>query len=135
MFSNYGPESLRYVVAGLINTALGFGVFALFATLLESTVLIVISAYLAHAIVSPIAFLMHRHFVFRNLGRFWPQFAKFQLTYLVPIVLNGPLLYIGIEWWQFNPIAVQGALTLVFIGLTFLLNRVFVFNSRGNPDT
>ena len=104
-------------------------VFALLVLLVKSEFAIVLMAYGAHLLVSPLAFFLYRTIVFQSTGTVLSSFLRFQAGYALPLMLNGPLLYFGITVLNGEPLVVQGVLTLFFIAMTFLANRYFAFRS------
>ena len=130
-FSRFTGELGRYAVVGILNTLSGFGVFALLISLNDAPWFAVASIYISHGIVSPLAYLAHRKWVFRSRTPFFRGFWKFQVAYLIPLILNGPVLYVALVLFSGDPLVTQGVITVFFVLTTFILNRHFVFKSRG----
>ena len=119
-------QPVRFLIIGGVNTVLGYSAFALLYWALDELHPVVL-AYLAHALVSPLAFFLYRHFVFPGNRPLVSSFLRFQAGYAIPLLLNGPLLFVGVEWLRGNPLVVQGILTVFFVLVTFVINRYFTF--------
>ena len=120
----------RYAVVGILNTLTGFGVFAFLITLNEEAWFAVASIYISHGIVSPFAYLAHRKWVFGSKTAFFRGFWKFQVAYLIPLILNGPILFAALILFSGDPLVTQGIITIFFVLTTFILNKNFVFRRR-----
>ena len=112
-----------------MNTVIGYLVFVLLVQLATSDLAVVFMAYVAHALVSPLAFFMYRTLVFPSTRGISSSFFRFQAGYALPLLLNGPLLFFGIAVLNGEPLVVQAALTVLFAMMTFLANRYFAFSS------
>lgn len=121
----------RYVIVGSLNTLLGLAVFYALISINSSDMFAVASVYISHGIVSPLAYLAHREWVFRSKTTFFRGFWKFQVAYVIPLILNGPVLYAALVLFSGDPLVTQGVITVFFVLTTFVLNRQFVFKSRG----
>jgi hypothetical protein len=112
-----------------VNTVVGYLVFALLFLLVESDLAVVLMAYLAHVLVSPLAFFLYRTLVFPSTRGILSSFVRFQAGYALPLLLNGPLLYFGIAVLNGDPLVVQAVLTVLLILMAFVANRYFAFSS------
>ena len=123
------PQQFRFLAIGGVNTVFGYLVFGLLAMTARSDSAVVLMAYLAHVLVSPLAFFLYRSLVFPSTRRFTSAFIRFQAGYALPLALNGPLLYFGITVLDGDPLVVQALLTIMLAIMTFVANRYFVFSS------
>jgi fucose 4-O-acetylase-like acetyltransferase len=112
-----------------VNTVVGYLVFALLFLLVKSDLAVVLMAYVAHVLVSPLAFFLYRTLVFPSTRGIVSSFLRFQAGYALPLLLNGPLLYFGIAVLNGDPLVVQAALTVLLIVMAFVANRYFAFSS------
>jgi len=82
------------VLVGAWNTFMGYGLFALFTWLLTDRVryAYMVAGPIAHVISVSVAFVGHRHFVFRSAGNWWAEFAKCHLVYLGVFLVSYPFL-------------------------------------------
>lgn len=121
----------RYLIVGLFNTGLGYGVFALCWLSLGSHIPYILVLAIAHITAVSVSFLTHRYWVF-NAERqsFWAEFMRFQVSYiwLVPqsLLLNASLVY----WLHCNPWLAQALTMVMGVGAAFLMHRFFVFRGR-----
>jgi putative flippase GtrA len=123
------PQPLRFLIVGGVNTVVGYLVFALLVFLVKSDLAVVLMAYVAHVLVSPLAFFLYRTLVFPSTRGIVSSFLRFQAGYALPLLLNGPLLYFGIAVLDGDPLVVQAALTALLIMMAFVANRYFAFSS------
>jgi hypothetical protein len=107
----------------------GYLVFALLVFLVKSDLAVVLMAYVAHVLVSPLAFFLYRTLVFPSTRGIVSSFLRFQAGYALPLLLTGPLLYFGIAVLNGDPLVVQAALTVLLIVMAFVANRYFAFSS------
>jgi putative flippase GtrA len=122
--------SLRFVGVGILSTLMGYGLFVLFSTFSSSSLMTVSLAYVAHFLVTPFSFLLYRNHVFHSQSNVAKSFAKFQLGYLFPLLLNGPLLYLALEVLDMTASIAQGMLIIFFSVASFFINRYFTFSDR-----
>jgi len=110
-----------------------FGLFLFLAQFTDSNLMTVLFAYVAHFVVSPIAFVLQRGFVFRHSGGVLHSFLKFQLGYAFPLLMNGPLLLLALQISNGNAALSQGILVVVVAFSSLLINRFLVFRAP-NPQ-
>lgn len=127
-------QQLRFLVVGGANTVFGYLVFGLLVMAVKSDLTVVLMAYLAHVLVSPLAFFLYRTLVFPSARGVVSSFLRFQAGYALPLLLNGPLLYFGITVLKGEPLVVQALLTVLLAMMTFVANRYFAFSSPRRPS-
>ena len=54
-------------------------------------------------------------------------FVKFQFGYVVPLLLNGPLLFMALKIFQGNAAVAQAVVICVLAVVSFSVNRYLVF--------
>lgn len=122
-----GRTSVRFLLVGGVNTLVGYLLFVFLAQFSYSDAFTVLLAYLTHFAVTPLAFFLYRKFVFSHTGPVGRAFLKFQLGYVVPLVLNGPLLFMALKIFQGNAAVAQALVLCVLAIVSFTVNRYFVF--------
>jgi putative flippase GtrA len=123
-----GFPFIRFVLVGLLNTAVGYGLFALFIllsapsalALLVATVLGVLFNYLS---TGRIVFAWRDS---RRLGRF-------VLVYGVLYIVNAAAL-LALENLGFPALGAQAMLLPLFVVLAYLGNKHFVFRALGTAS-
>ena len=122
-----GRLTLRFLLVGGANTVAGYLLFLLLAQFSKSDVLTVLLAYIAHFAITPIAFLLYRKLVFRHTGPAGSAFIKFQLGYALPLVLNGPLLFLALKLLDGNAAFAQALVLGLLATISLIVNRYLVF--------
>ena len=95
-------ERVRFVLVGGVNTVLGYGLFALFELTIAPAVGYLGCLFIAYAIATVVAFVLHRRFTFRvgGTGNVIVDFLRFSVVYLITLALNialmGLVLILGI---------------------------------------
>ena len=124
--------ALRYLIVGLINTAIGaaisftcFNVFHL--SVMQSTA----CDYFFGSIIS---YFLHKHFTFQKTDNNPKRIMKFALSiaicWFVAFKIAEPI--VGLLLSQFSA-SLQGNISIIFgkilyVGLSYFLQRIFVFN-------
>ena len=126
-------RTVRYLIVGLFNTGIGYGVFALYWMSLGSYIPYMVVLGVTHFTAVSISFLTHRYWVFNtNTARqnLWSEFIRFQISYLwlVPqsLLLNAFLVY-GLHWSPWFAQVISMAMGVV---TAFLMHRFLVFRGR-----
>lgn len=117
---------LRYLLAGLGNTALGLAVIFIAREFLSDP-LANLAGYL---IVVPVSFLSHRGFSFKDTGRRSSAFARYLPVVLVGYGVNYLALKHSLAAGA-NPYIAQTLAVACHVLVTYLLSRRFVFLSPG----
>lgn len=126
---------VAFLVVGAINTGVGFVWFILFALLFERVwpaggwhIFLTIAC--AHLLSTISAFILFRKVVFRVRGHLWLDFWRFQLVYLVPLLLNWlvvPTLKLGLGM---DPILAQFLFTFVTAVISWFGHSRFSFHRK-----
>ncbi|WP_345751205.1 GtrA family protein [Microbacterium rhizophilus] len=126
---------IAFLVVGAINTGVGFVWFILFSLLFEglwphtwlATFLTIMCAHLLSTIS---AFVLMRKAVFRVTGHVWLDFGRFQLVYLVPLLLNHLVVLPLRMGLGMNPILAQFLFTFVTAVFSWFGHSRFSFHRR-----
>jgi len=124
----------RYLLAGVWNTAFGYGVFVCLIAWRGTPV-----NYLAIAIVSNVlaisnAYLVHKFLVFQTRGNYVREYFKYWLIYGVSAVLGVCLLAMLVSGFGLDVYAAQAGVVCGQIVLTFMGHRKFSFRAHGVPQ-
>ena len=125
------PQTVRYLVVGLFNTAAGYGVFGFFLVTLSDVLPYFGVLVLSHIAAVTVSFLTHRHLVFEGVaGQFWSEYARFQGSYLW-LVPQSLLINMGlVVYFAVSPWVAQAITMVVGIGTAYFVHRVIVFKGR-----
>jgi len=129
-----GGRRLAFLIVGIVNTIVGFGLFVVFdrtlgrwvdstagtvagslATLVASHILAVLSA-----------FVLYRRFVFKVTGHVWRDLARFESVYLTAFGINAVALPALVQFGM-DRIVGQALITLALTVLSYFGHRHFSF--------
>ncbi len=121
-------ELLKYGISGVINTAVGYGVFWILFTQLQ------VSAEWAnafgYAVALVVAFILNKVFVFNNATFHQRMILRFIVAFLLSFIINQIILialHRGLSIRaEFAQVVAMASYTVVF----YLLNKRFVFSAR-----
>jgi putative flippase GtrA len=120
----YRVKSLKFLIVGGINTALGY---ALYVALIRAGLHYNLALILAYIVGILTGYLMNRHLTFASHVRTHHSFLKYWATYIGVYVLNLILLnlIVGLKLLDpmFGQLLALGAVTL----MSFLLQNFWVF--------
>lgn len=126
-------DKLRFLVVGTYNTLFGWGVFALLHAAFAARVHYLWLLVVAHFAAVANAFVAHRRVTFQATGSLFSQFLRFNLSYLGALGFGLVALPLGVRIFEAHPLFVAGALTLLTVGVSYLLHRYFSFARRSGP--
>ena len=116
-----------YIVAGGIATALHYAVLI---ALVELCGLAPAPAATAGALCGAgLSYLLNRHLAFASSSASHVQaLPRFMVIAWVGAVLNGVLVWLGVQTLGWHYLAAQVLATVLVMGLTFRLNRLWTFS-------
>ena len=124
----WGSQEFRFLLVGATNTIAGYIFFATLLTILGETHYVV-SGVLSHILGASLSFGLNRRYVFTSGGQVFPNFLRFQLTYVVAIAVNISLLVGLVEGLGWAVLFAQ-AVCLVFVPfLSYFGHKYFSFRS------
>jgi putative flippase GtrA len=121
-------EQFRFLVVGGVNTAVGYGFFALF--LLFSGYLA--SLYLSYAAAVVVAFVLHRRFTFRVRGNVVVDFVRFVGVYVVSLAVNTAVLPLLVEVAGLHPLWAQAIALVITTVISYVGHKWFSFRRSGD---
>jgi putative flippase GtrA len=134
------PQSLRYLLIGGINTAVGYTLFAVtYWGLHDHTPHAVILA-VSHVLAVTFSFTTHQRWVFTDTQhpswRVWLHtWWRFQLAYIGLLILGLGVNAILLQWVTPSIWWAQAGATLVGIVAGYVLQRRFVFKRHPHPES
>lgn len=125
----HGPtrQTVRFVVAGAVNTAFAVVIFVGLDLLLRHLVGYLMILLLAHVVGVLEAFVVYRRTVFQVRGHVLRDLARFESVYLVALGVNATLLPLLVEVGGLPVIASQMLIVAVTALLSFFGHKHFSF--------
>jgi putative flippase GtrA len=117
----------RYVAVGIINTAFGYGVFAVLDLAFGDTVPYLGLLLVAHVVSVLEAFVLHKVLVFRVQGRWFRDLSRFWSVYLIALGVNLVTLPLLVEIVGLPVLLAQAVVLATLTGATFLAHRHYTF--------
>lgn len=119
-------QRLAFALVGGLNTVISYAAFLGF-TRLGSNWGGDLAVFGAQAIAIPIAFALHRRFVFRVTGHVVPDFGRFVLVNAIPIGVNLVVLPVLTTVLGWPVLLAQLLFTVAWVVASFFLHRGFSF--------
>jgi putative flippase GtrA len=120
------PLQVRYIIVGLWNTFVGFGLFTLFIYVLP------VSKYLLALTLATLfaginAYLTQRIYVWQSSATIKKEASKFFTVFIAQSVANVILLYLLVNYLNLNPLWTQYVIATFLIVLTYLSHKYWTF--------
>lgn len=122
---------IKFSLAGVVNTVVGYAVIAGCMWLGVSPSLSNVAGYLVGLVIS---FLQSRYWVFESKGRIRDEWLKFIVVFLVSYAANFFTLR-ALLTTSLNPYIAQLMACAVFTLVNFLLNSRFVFRDERHRNS
>lgn len=120
---------LRYLVVGVLNTLLGFGLVLL---LQEGVGLAPFTANLAgYAAGLVCSYFLNRHFTFKSRRRHRDALPTFAAAALASYAVNVAVLAASLQLLQLPAVVAQTLAAVSFTACFYVLSRLFVFRPDG----
>lgn len=120
-------QRIAFLLVGGVNTTISLVVFAIF-----SRFLIIwggdLALVVAQGVAIPIAFLLHRRFVFRVTGHLLRDFGRFVLVNVIPIGVNLAVLPVLTSVFHWPVLLSQVGFTAVWVLSSYFLHRNYSFH-------
>jgi putative flippase GtrA len=120
------PLQVRYIIVGLWNTLVGFGLFTLFIYVLPVSRYLLALA-LATLFAGMNAYLTQRIYVWQSSATGKKEASKFFTVFIAQSVANIILLYLLVNYLNLNPLWTQYVIATVLIVLTYLSHKYWTF--------
>jgi len=118
------PEFKKFIIVGILNTLVGYGLFAI---LIYANIFYLLSLTISHVLATFHSYLWNRLFTFKSAGKISRELPKFAVVYSFIYVLNFFLLYLAVDLLKLNVLISQlfilGFVTIV----SFLGQRYWTF--------
>lgn len=128
-------QPIRYVLIGGLNTAFGYGLFALCYVTLDGHIPYAAILALAHVFAVTFSFATQRRWVFvgkstapfRGTAMAW---LRFQFAYIGLLILGLVVNAVMLKWVVSSPWLAQLAAMAVGVCLGYFVHRHFVFRAK-----
>jgi putative flippase GtrA len=120
-------ERVRFVIAGGINTLVGYSLFALLQFAIGHLTGYIATLLISHVLASIVAFNLYRHFVFSVTGNSVVDFLRFQTVYILPLAINLAVLPVLVELLHWNVYLAQAIVVIVSTTISYLGHKFFSF--------
>jgi putative flippase GtrA len=122
-----------YVLVGLLNTVLGYGLFALLYFLAGSLIGFIGVILLTHVLATSIGYFNLFRFTFSDSPS---KFAwlKYQAFYLIPLATNLIAVPLLVEIFQINTYLAQGIFTVFYGAFAYFYHLVVTFRTTKNRE-
>ncbi|WP_202368670.1 GtrA family protein [Pseudomonas sp. MWU318] len=121
-------QALKYLFAGVANTAIGYGVFLLLVTLFNMN-----PSYanaIGYVIALVAAFMLNKTFVFNQSATDRGTIPKFIIAFSVSFAFNQLTLLAGYRWIGLDAKTAQIFAMISYTLVFYILNKKFVFNGN-----
>ncbi|MEW9571389.1 GtrA family protein [Rhodanobacter sp. Si-c] len=126
-------EVLRYGIAGLINTALGY---AIFLGVLAWTRLSPQQANaIGYGVGLSMAFLLNRYFVFAHAKLSFEAALRFVVCFMIAFALNQLVLTLLLRAWHMRSEIAQLFAMATYIIMFYMLNKHVVWGTGSRKDS
>jgi putative flippase GtrA len=125
---------VRFLFAGVLNTAIGLAIFPLLYFLtaplkLHYLVVLVMSQFFC----VKFSYLTNKYFVFKTSGNHLNELGKFLSFHLFFFLANLATLPALVEFWGMDPVWAQTLFTLLVIVTSYFWHSRFTFTSLKEP--
>jgi len=118
---------LKFGLVGVVNTLISIGCYILFVKLGMHYIVANIISYLIGLVNS---YYWNKKWVFKNKENHLSVFAKFVIVNLVVLSFNTLCLFLFVHKWGFNQYLSQIVATALGMGINFILNKKWTFESK-----
>lgn len=116
---------VRYLVVGVLNTLLGFGLVLLLQEVMGLSPFHANVVGYATGLVC--SYFLNRHFTFNSRRRHVEALPSFAAAAAVSYGVNAGVLAASLSWLQLNPVVAQTLAAVSFTTCFYVLSRLFVF--------
>lgn len=124
-------ELIRYGIAGVINTATGYGVF--WVLLRQAAFSPELANAVSYAIALGVAFLLNRFFVFSGAKASAGAVLRFIAAFAASFSLNQAVLFVLFRIFSIPAEIAQVFAMIVYTVVFYLMNKHFIFKDSRQP--
>jgi len=119
---------LRYLVVGVVNTLLAFGLVLLLQEVVGLSPFTANAAGYAAGLVC--SYFLNRHFTFKSRRRHREALPAFAAAAALSYALNLAVLAAALQWARLPAVVAQTLAAVSFTACFYVLSRVFVFHAE-----
>lgn len=120
-------QLVKFILVGIANTALGYGLFALF---LYINIFYLISLTISHIIATTNSYILNKYITFNSKGEIRKEAWKFFLVYGMIYIINFTFLFIAVRLLRFKPLIAQIFILIIVTAISFLGQKYFTFKKE-----
>jgi putative flippase GtrA len=124
----------RFLVIGAYNTGFGYACFVLLYITLGVAVNYLLIQVFAHFLSVLNAFYWHRRVTFRSSLPWWPEFLRFNLSYLGVLAASLVALPLMVRLLHIHPLLAAAVITAAGVVASYVLHARFSFAPESDPD-
>jgi len=125
-------QRIRFLIVGIINTAVGYGCFAV-------GIFVGLHYFIAHIIATVIgvtcSYFLNKYFTFKQYEKSWHEVVRFISVYCVSFVLGSVILYCLIDLLKIRPYIAGGVKLILTIILSWFGHKYFSFRKSRQEST
>lgn len=126
-------EVLRYGIAGLINTALGYGIFL--GVLAWTRLSPQQANAIGYGVGLSVAFLLNRYYVFAHARLSFEAALRFVVCFMIAFALNELVLTLLLRAWHMRSEIAQLFAMATYIIAFYMLNKHVVWGTGSRKDS
>jgi len=123
-------KKIRYILVGGFNTAFGYIVFYSNYIVLSKYINYILIVLLSHLISAIVAFILYRHFVFKNHNSIISSFLKFNLSLTSQLILNLGITIFLVELAHIRVEMAQFIAVILSAIFGYFAHKNFSFNEK-----
>jgi len=117
-----------YILVGLLNTIIGYGMFSLLFFLIGANIGLVPTLLITHVLATSVGYFNLSRVTFSDSsGK--NSWLKYQGFYILPLVTNILVVPAIIDLWAVNTYMAQGLFAVFYAGLAYFYHLVVTFGT------
>lgn len=121
-------QFIKFIFVGILNSGLGYGI--IFACMYLVGLSPELSNVVGYGVGLVISYVFHRNFTFRSVDEKKSEFIRFASVFLIAYLANLAALIFMIRVLNVHVGVAQVAAGVIYVGVSYLLNSVYVFNRK-----
>lgn len=117
----------KFVFVGILNTAIGYGLFVLFIYLHFQYILASVVSFMLSVANS---YLWNKFFTFQTSGKNFFELAKFFTVYFIQYLIGLFGLIFLVQWVKIRPIPAQTFLLMIMTLFSFFSHKHWTFRNK-----
>jgi putative flippase GtrA len=127
-FFSKHQKKIRFLVVGVMNTAVGLAMYPLLYTLLRPFEIDYIGTLIFSQIICiTFSFISNKYFVFKTKGNIKKEYPKFFAFYGIYFLLNLVCLPFMVEILNLNPMIAQTIFSIAIVASSYFWHNMITF--------